>query len=520
MHSSLQQSGEQRQALLLTMLVGISFFAGLGSAPLFDVDEGAFSEATREMIASGNYLTTYLNGHPRFDKPVLIYWFQVISVKTFGLNEFAFRFPSAAASAIWAASLYRFTRTELGRETAFLATLFMVLSLQVTIIAKAAIADGLLNCCLAVTMFAVYTHFKTGSPASRYLAFAAAGMGVLTKGPVAILIPGVVSFLFFMQQGQLKNWFRTVLNLRAILLFLAIVMPWYTLEYLDQGMAFVEGFLFKHNVNRFNSSLEGHSGSLFYYFPVLLIGLMPFTGMLFTTLFNLKKLLSEPLNRYLFIWFTFVFVFFSLSGTKLPHYMIYGYTPLFILMARLFAEVKKSRILVLWPVFFLLLFAALPRLIPVAAARIDDLFILALLDSTLRLTGTGHSLLLAGAALLIAAIQFVPALSPQNRLVAGGLVFCLCINFHFMPLTARLLQEPVKEAALLSKREGYKVVMWKVYYPSFLLYSHSFAEKRAPKKGEIVLTTVKYLERLENPELLYSKHGIVLVKNNEMRPRQ
>ena len=103
MHSSLQQSGEQKQALLLTALIGISFFAGLGSAPLFDVDEGAFSEATRVMIASGDYLTTYLNGHPRFDKPVLIYWFQVLSVKTFGLNEFAFRFPSAAASAIWAA---------------------------------------------------------------------------------------------------------------------------------------------------------------------------------------------------------------------------------------------------------------------------------------------------------------------------------------------------------------------------------------------------------------------------------
>ncbi|MCF8383090.1 MAG: glycosyltransferase family 39 protein [Chlorobium sp.] len=519
MLSSLQKSGELRPALLLALLVGISFFAGLGSAPLFDVDEGAFSEATREMLASGNYLTTYLNGHPRFDKPVLIYWLQLLSVKTFGLNEFAFRFPSAAASAIWAAALYRFTRNELGRKTAFLATLFMVLSLQVTIIAKAAIADGLLNCCLAVTMFAVYKHYRTGSPASRFLAFAAAGLGVLTKGPVAILIPGAVSFLFFIQQGMLKNWFGTVLNIRAILLFLCIVMPWYTLEYLDQGMAFVEGFLFKHNVNRFSSSLEGHSGSLFYYFPVLLIGLMPFTGMLFTTLFNLKNLLREPLNRYLLIWFSFVFLFFSLSGTKLPHYMIYGYTPLFILMARLFGEVKKPRLQVIWPLLFLLLFAALPLLIPVAAARIEDLYILTVLRSALRLTGTIHTILLAGAALLIAALQFVPALSSRSRLVAESLVFCLCINLYLMPLAARLLQEPVKEAALLSKKEGYKVVMWKVYYPSFLLYSQSFAEKRAPEKGEIVLTTVKHLERLENPELLYSKHGIVLVKNNEMRPR-
>jgi 4-amino-4-deoxy-L-arabinose transferase-like glycosyltransferase len=514
MRLSLPESADRNPLLLLAVLIGISFFAGLGSGPLFDVDEGAFSEATREMLLSGNYLTTYLNGMPRFDKPILIYWLQLLSVKSFGLNEFAFRFPSAAASAIWAGALYHFTRKELGRETALLSSLFMVLSLQVSIIAKAAIADGLLNCCLAVTMFAVYTHFRTGSAASRMVAFAAAGFGVLTKGPVAILIPGAVSFLFFLLEGNMKRWFRTVLHLPSILLFLAIVMPWYTLEYLDQGTAFIEGFLFKHNVNRFSSSLEGHSGSLLYYFPVVLAGLMPFTGMLFTTLLNLKKLLSEPLNRYLCIWFAFVFAFFSLSGTKLPHYMIYGYTPLFILMARVFPLVRHQRLHAFWPVLFLLLIAALPFLIPVAAGKIGDPYIQALLSAALGLTGAQHVALLAAIALLLAALPFIPGISGTNRLAGTGIIFCLAVNFHIMPLAARLLQEPVREAALLSKARGYKVVMWKVYYPSFLLYSQSLAEKRAPEKGEIVLTTVKYLERLEHPDVLYRKHGIVLVKNN------
>ncbi|MBM3162804.1 MAG: glycosyltransferase family 39 protein [Chlorobi bacterium] len=519
MRLSLQKSGELKPLLLLTMVIGISFFAGLGSGPLFDVDEGAFSEATREMLVSGNYLTTYLNGKPRFDKPILIYWLQLLSVKTFGLNEFAFRFPSAAAAAVWAGALYRFTNKELGRDTALIAALFMVLSLQVSIIAKAAIADGLLNCCLAVSMLAIYTHFRNGSSASRLLAFGAAGLGVLTKGPVAILIPGSVSLLFFMVERKPKEWFRTVLNLPAILLFLGIVMPWYTLEYLDQGMAFIEGFLFKHNVNRFSSSLEGHSGSLFYYLPVLLAGLMPFTGLLFTVLFNLKKLLSEPLNRYLLIWFGFVLLFFSLSGTKLPHYMIYGYTPIFILMARIFPSARRPRLQAVWPALFLMLFAALPLIIPVVAGRIDDPYIQAVLASALQLTGTPHMLVLAGAVLLILLVQLAPRLSPANRFVGIGIIFCLAVNLHIMPLAARLLQEPVREAALLSKARGYKVVMWKVYYPSFLLYSQSLAEKRAPRKGEIVLTTVKYLERLDNPELLFSKHGIVLLKNNDMKPR-
>jgi len=520
MRLSLPQSRELTPALVLALLVGISFFAGLGSGPLFDVDEGAFSEATREMLASGNYLTTYLNGVPRFDKPILIYWLQALSVKTFGMNEFAFRFPSAAASAVWAGAIYLFTRREQGSGIALLASIFMVLSLQVTIIAKAAIADGLLNCCLAVTMFAVYRHFETGSAASRYLAFAAAGIGVLTKGPVAVVIPCAVSLLFFLQQGMLRQWLKTMLNLPAILLFLAVVLPWYTLEYLDQGMAFIEGFIFKHNVNRFSSSLEGHSGSLLYYLPVVLAGLMPFTGMFFTALLNLKKLLDEPLNRYLGIWFVFVFVFFSLSGTKLPHYMIYGYTPMFILMARSSQYARHIRLHALWPATFLLLFAALPLLIPVVAPTIDDLYIQAVLRSATELTGMPHMLLLAAVALATAAVTFVPGISPALRAAMTGIIFCLCVNFHLMPVAARLLQEPVRDAALLSKARGYKVVMWKVYYPSFLLYSQSFAERRAPRQGEIVLTTVKYLERLDNPEVLFSRHGIVLLKNNDLKPRR
>jgi len=74
----------------------VSFFLFLGDAPLFDVDEGAFSEATLEMFQRGDFLSTYLNGQPRYDKPILIYWLQAASVAAFGANEFAFRFPSAA----------------------------------------------------------------------------------------------------------------------------------------------------------------------------------------------------------------------------------------------------------------------------------------------------------------------------------------------------------------------------------------------------------------------------------------
>ena len=496
----------------LGILILTSFFLGLGSAPLFDVDEGAFSEATREMIISKNYLTTYLNGAPRFDKPILIYWFQLLCVKLFGINEFAFRLPSALAGTAWATSIFIFVRKESGNRQAFFAAAMMVLSLQVIVIAKAAIADGLLNCFLAITMFSLLSHFKTGSKHSLYLAFAAAGFGMLTKGPIAILIPAAVSFLFAIQEGSFKKWIRMIFNPIGIALFLCIALPWYLLEYRDQGMAFIEGFFFKHNLSRFNTSFEGHSGSVLYYIPVLIVGMMPFKGLLFTVLFNIKTLLSDRTNRFLLIWFVFVFVFFSLSGTKLPHYNIYGYTPLFILMARALPLGRHPERFSALPIIMLALLAFLPYILQVALQNFDDDFIKAIVTGGIELTGQNHILIIIATMFCIAVIQFIPRLSAEGKLIATGVVFAFLINLYLMPLVGNLLQKPVKEAALLAKKEGYKTVMWEVYNPSFFVYSESLAEIRTPKRGEIVLTTVKELKNLQNTTLLYSKYGIVLAK--------
>ena len=86
---------------LVFLLPLLAFFTRLGAAPLFDVDEGAFSEATREMFERGDFLSTYLDGENRFDKPILIYWFQALGYLIFGATEWAFRLPSAIAAAVW-----------------------------------------------------------------------------------------------------------------------------------------------------------------------------------------------------------------------------------------------------------------------------------------------------------------------------------------------------------------------------------------------------------------------------------
>ncbi|HWQ25497.1 MAG TPA: glycosyltransferase family 39 protein [Chlorobaculum sp.] len=504
-----------RNTLLLGLgiLIFLSFFAGLGSGPLFDVDEGAFSEATREMLVSKNYLTTYLNGLPRFDKPILIYWLQLLSLKAFGINELAFRLPSAVSAAVWAMTTYFFVRRERNENEALLATALLVLSLQVSIIAKAAIADALLNCCLAVSLLAIFRYWRDKRRSSVYIAFTAIGLGVLAKGPIAILIPVAVSLPFFLLQGELRSWFRAVLNPTAITLFLVIVLPWYTLEYMDQGQAFIDGFFIKHNVGRFSGSMEGHSGSLFYYLPVVLVGIMPSTGLLVAAVARFRSRLADPLYQFCLIWFGFVFVFFSLSGTKLPHYMIYGYTPLFIILGSELSKSQRPWLHALWPAGMLLVLAAVPFVVVKVMPTIASLFVRAQLQGLLdQMAANGFSLLMVGAAILCLAIQAIPLIAPSLRFILGGALLTFSFNFIAMPMAARVMQEPVREAASVARKSGLKIVMWKVYYPSFLVYSGSLAERRRPEPGEVMLTNIDHIDDFGPGERLYGKYGIILAR--------
>ena len=333
---------EKLRIALLVAVACLSFFAGIGRAPLFNKDEGAFCEATREMLVSGNYLMTYLNGEPRYDKPILIYWLQALSVKLFGLSEFAFRLPSSITASLWALALYLFARRRFGAETAFWAAFFLMTSAQVTVIGKAAIADALLNLCIAVTMFSLWLYYERNDTTHLYAAAIAMALGMLTKGPVAVLIPCAVTFLFCLIRGEWRRWFRSLAAPGPILLFLAIALPWYAAVLWVQGWDFVEGFLLRHNVQRFGGPFEGHGGSLIYYVPVILVGVMPFTAVLLRSLSRFRADSRDPFRQYLLLWFLFVWVFFSLSGTKLPHYVIYGYTPLFLLMALHLGEVRSD----------------------------------------------------------------------------------------------------------------------------------------------------------------------------------
>jgi len=503
---------ERHPLLILLFFIAIAFFLPLGFTPLFDLDEGAFSEATREMLVGKDYITTYLNGALRFDKPILIYWMQLASVKLFGLNEFALRLPSAIAGTFWAMAVYFFVKRTLDAKTAFFATLFMIASIQINMIAKAAIADALLNLFIVLSMFSIYHYFTQRRQKFVYLTFLFMALGVLTKGPVAIMIPFVVSLLFFSLRGEFGLWLKTVFNPIGIFIFLIVASPWYIAEYMAQGQAFIDGFFLKHNISRFSAAMESHKGSIFYFVPVLLLGFMPFTYFALKAIGKVKSYIEDDLKLYLFIWFAFVFLFFSFSGTKLPHYVIYGYTPLFILSAlQVQKELRKGWLIYpLLALFIVLLFLA--DIATVFKEKIRDELAVVLIENAYDTFDIWYRLSLIVIILFLLFLLF-KAVKKELMLLGIAVSMIIGINFVVIPAYGKLMQQPIKESALFAKNKGYKdIIMYRVNTPTFNVYYEGLVSKEKPIDGNIVFTKVTKLKEFDRYETLYRKNGFTLIK--------
>jgi len=498
--------------MLLAVAIGVSFFSWLGAVPLFDLDEGAFTEATREMLLRRDFVSTWLNGAPRFDKPILIYWLQAASVSLLGQSEWAFRLPSALCATAWVLIVWAFVRRVRDERTALLAAIITATAAGITVIGRAAIADALLNALIVATMASCWLHLTEGGRRWLYAAMAAVGLGLLAKGPVAVLVPLAVTALYCLSQGQWRLWLRTVLDVRALALMVAIAAPWYLLQYQRQGDAFIQGFFMKHNVSRFSAPMHGFDGSLFFYLPWLLVATLPYTAVLIDVLRRPRELWSDPLRRYCLIWFGFVLVFFSLSGTKLPHYVFYGYTGLFILMA-LGLDRLRSPVLALLPAaIFFALCLALPELVERAAPRVSDPYYREAVAGIRAVLGTGFRIVVAGCLLFTLLMMGLRRPGIGVRLLICGVLQAGVIAAYVLPAAGEAQQSPIREAALIARDRPETVVMWGLDTPSFIVYSGRLVDKREPRPGDTVLTKRKRLASLPPHEVLFEKNGIALVK--------
>lgn len=499
----------------IAIILGIAFlslFPLLGSAPLFDEDEGFYAETSREMLESGNYLTAHFNGAPQYDKPILIYWFQTLSFRIFGLNEFAARFPSALATFLWMLAIFSFTHRHLGLQCGILSALFFISAVQITITGKAAIVDSALNLFLTQCLFHFYQYTQNHKKRRIYTAALYAGLAFLAKGPVAIVIPFGVSLIYCLMQKQFRLWLKMVFNLPAILIFSIIALPWYVLEYLNQGTIFIQDFFFKHNLERYSRAFEDHSGSLFYYIPVIIIGTLPHCGLLIPLIRQAGSLWKQEVYRFCFVWIGFVLILFSFGGTKLPHYILSAFPPLFILYGGVYERLERLRSYLAPAAAFLVIFLLFPLALPLVIPHVQDDFAACIMVSGQSLFGAGYTLfcgLLAGAVMLLFFTRQSASLRPA---IVVSVAYLLLINLALMPRIGELMQSPVREAALIAGRIPERVVMWGHSLPSFTFYSRKFVEFRTPLSGDLLITKKTKLSEVGPHEILYEKNCIVLTR--------
>ncbi|MDB5815881.1 MAG: glycosyltransferase [Rhodocyclales bacterium] len=521
---------DRRLQWLLFLLPLAAFLFRLGSVPLFDVDEGAFSEATREMFERHDFVSTWLNGAPRFDKPILIYWCQAFFVWLFGPNEWAFRMPSALAAAAWcwavgmfAGEQERKNGTSDGRHAAIFGTTVAVTSLGVILIGRAATADALLNMLIALSLFDSWRHLESGKRAPLLRSYLWIGLGMLTKGPVALLIPAATTLIYCASCHRLRDWTRSVFDPLGWLVLLVVTVPWYAAELSIHGQAFIDGFLLKHNVERFSGSLEGHSGSIFYYLLIVPLLLLPWLTWLAASLFKLKRDLQDtthPVRRFLWIWAIFVIVFFSLSGTKLPHYGLYGCTPLFVLIALHRDVVRNARIGALPAIVILCLALTLPSLLGDALAKgwIKDPFYILQLSRIAEVKLDGyHGITSVTLVVAIMAI-FVLHSDAWRRVSVVAVMALISITTAVAPLVGELLQGPIMRAGLAARAFKEPAVLWNFHAPSFSVYRRAVTPSEQAQPGQIALTRADRLPPDAKVDILQREGGVLLVRIKAVQP--
>ena len=331
MRPALRQYSDHIIIAVLAILSYVLFFHGLGGVGLIGPDEPRYAAVAREMFASGDYITPRLYGVPWFEKPALVYWLTALGYKIFGLNEAGARFPSALGAVICVFFVYWGGRKFWDRATGFIAASILASSIGFFAFARAASMDMPLTACFTMALVFFLFGINDQTPRRRrwfYAFYAALGLGVLAKGPVAVILPALSLGGFALLRGRLDEW-RTW-HLKGLWITAAVAVPWYLACTIVNGWQFIDVFFINQNIERFTTTIHGHDRALFFFLPVLLLLTFPWTFLLISAV---RRRFSK--NEQLLAWWAIVpFVFFSFSGSKLPGYILPMVPPLALLCAK------------------------------------------------------------------------------------------------------------------------------------------------------------------------------------------
>lgn len=321
--------------LIIAVLGILFFFPFLGAVPLFDWDEINFAESAREMLLTGNYTRVQIDYQPFWEKPPLFFWMQALSMKVFGINEFAARFPNAVFGVLTLLTLYYIGKKLYNPIFGLLWSLCYLGSFLPHLYFKSGIIDPVFNYFIFLGIYFLATavaHYKQkGAGKYALLAGIAIGLAVLTKGPVGFLILLLTFMAYWISLGL-----KAVSKFKHILLFALAVFGvsflWFGLETIKNGFWFLEEFIV-YQIRLFSTPDAGHKQPWFYHFVVVFLGCFPMSVFALRAFFF--RTTPDYLNfrRWMIILFWVVMILFTIVTTKIVHYSSMAYFPVSFLAA-------------------------------------------------------------------------------------------------------------------------------------------------------------------------------------------
>lgn len=329
-----------RSFRLLLLLGLLTFFLGLGRPAISDSDEAFYAEAAKEMVEGGDWLTPHYNFEYRFQKPILYYWLTAAAYEVAGVGEGAARFWSAMSGlglmlVAWAAARRLYDPT-----TAWIAGAIVATSFGAFAMARLALPDLALAFVICLAIWSTWRATLDADGRARawwLLAGLALGLGFLTKGPVAIVLPAIViaPLLWVARRRVVLDW--TGVALGALVAAVA-GLPWYVAMTAHHGMAYLQSFFLGDNFERFATDRFNDPRPMWFYVPIVLGGLMPWTPFMALWARPVRDVVRRARRVTesewgLLAWAILPLVFYTASVGKQPRYILPVLPPIAVLLA-------------------------------------------------------------------------------------------------------------------------------------------------------------------------------------------
>jgi 4-amino-4-deoxy-L-arabinose transferase-like glycosyltransferase len=318
------EAGRRSQAsaaALVLLAAAVLTFYRLGDGTLWDQDETKYAEAAREILQTGDPVTLHVNGAPWYVHPPLYMWLVAGTARAAGFSTFTVRMWSGIFSVVAVYATMLLGQTLFTPRTGILAAAVLAVTFHFLVQSRLAVFDTVLLAFMLLAAHSAIRGYQRGRPVDYLRFFVFAGFATLTKGPIGLVLPGLVLAVFAAVRRAWPRW-REVPWGMGLACYAVIGLSWYAAETALHGAVFVRPVLGYYGIGRFFGVVENQAGPWYYYLPILAMGAFPWTAFWPAAAVWHARRLRHDGSLFVVLWCGIVFVFYSLARTKLPNYVL------------------------------------------------------------------------------------------------------------------------------------------------------------------------------------------------------